>query len=119
MDMSAVYLALAACSGVALLIIGLAIPLYLGKIKRNNFYGFRTTKTLSNDEIWYAANRDSARNFMWAGSIILLTALILFFSRGSLGLDPLVIIMVSVTFIALVGAVIKSFMFLSKYVKNR
>ena len=115
MDMSAVYLALAACSGVALLIIGLAIPLYLGKIKRNNFYGFRTPKTLSNDEIWYAANRDSAINFMWAGSLILLTSLILFLLRSSLGIDSLVIIMASITFITLVGAVIKSFIFLSKY----
>jgi uncharacterized membrane protein len=115
MDMNVFYMALATCLFVALLFIGLSIPLYLGKIKRNNYYGFRTTKSLSNDEIWYAVNRDSAINFMWAGSIILLTALILFFSRNSLGSEILVTIMASVSFLAMAGAMVKSFMYLSKY----
>lgn len=119
MEMNTVYLALATCSSVALLIIGLAIPLYLGKIERNGFYGFRTNKTLSSDEIWYAANRNSAVNFIGAGLLILLTAFVLLLVRNRLEIDSLVIAIASITIVSLVGAVIKSFMFLSNYSENK
>ncbi len=42
-----------ACTGLFVL---LAIPLILRKVPRNGLYGFRTPKTLRNDEIWYEAN---------------------------------------------------------------
>ncbi len=35
----------------------LAIPLALGLIPRNRFYGMRTAKTLSDERVWYSANR--------------------------------------------------------------
>jgi hypothetical protein len=37
--------------------VGLALPLLMGKMKRNKIFGFRTPLTLSSDEIWYPANR--------------------------------------------------------------
>ncbi len=40
--------------------VAVAIPMLLGKIPRNNFYGFRTKLTLSSDKIWYSTNRFSA-----------------------------------------------------------
>lgn len=40
----------------ALIIIG-CIPMILGKVKRNAWYGFRTAKTVASDEFWYPANR--------------------------------------------------------------
>jgi uncharacterized membrane protein len=45
----------------AVLIFVLAIPLVLGLIPRNRFYGVRTAKTLSRDDIWYRANRFGGR----------------------------------------------------------
>ncbi len=42
---------------VPLSVIALAIPLMLEKIPRNHFYGIRTRRTLSSNEIWYYANR--------------------------------------------------------------
>jgi uncharacterized membrane protein len=42
---------------VPVLTIALSIPMVLGKIPPNRFYGFRTRKTLSNPEVWYRANR--------------------------------------------------------------
>lgn len=115
MDKNAVYVALATCSGTALLIIGLAIPLLKGKIKRNHWYGFRTPKTLSSDAVWYPANREAAANMMLAGVIILLTALVLWLAGRFLTAPQSVITMASVTFFALVGAVVKSFVSLSRY----
>lgn len=75
---NAVYMALAACSGVSVFLFLLNIPLYLGKIKRNSWYGFRTPRTLSSDEIWFPANREAGLNFMIACVVILLTSLVLF-----------------------------------------
>jgi hypothetical protein len=46
--------------------IAISIPLFLGKIPPNKFYGFRTRKTLSNDQIWYAANFKGAVNLIVA-----------------------------------------------------
>lgn len=40
-----------------LLLIGLAFPMINGTVSRNTTYGFRTRKTLSNDQIWYQANK--------------------------------------------------------------
>jgi uncharacterized membrane protein len=48
---------LAILSIVPVLTIALSIPMVLGKIPPNRFYGFRTRKTLSNPEVWYRANR--------------------------------------------------------------
>lgn len=115
MDKNAVYVALASCAGVAVLIIGLAIPLLQGKIKRNHWYGFRTPKTLSSDAVWYPANREAAANMLLAGIIILLTALVLWLAGSFLTPSQAVITMASVTFFALVGAVVKSFMALRRY----
>jgi SdpI/YfhL protein family len=35
----------------------LAVPLTLGLIPRNRYYGVRTPRTLSDDEAWYRSNR--------------------------------------------------------------
>jgi uncharacterized membrane protein len=39
------------------LILLLSLPLVFGWIPRQSFYGARTAKTLSSDDIWYPANR--------------------------------------------------------------
>ena len=53
----------------ALLLFIAAVPLLFGLIPRNRFYGVRTTKTMSDEKIWYAVNRLAALAVM-AGSII-------------------------------------------------
>jgi len=39
------------------LILTASIPLVFGVIPRNRIYGIRTRKTLSDDSVWYRANR--------------------------------------------------------------
>jgi uncharacterized membrane protein len=41
----------------AVLIALISVPLILGLVPRNRLYGVRTRKTLSDDRIWYPANR--------------------------------------------------------------
>jgi len=41
----------------AILILIASIPLVIGIVPRNRVYGIRTCKTLSDDSVWYPANR--------------------------------------------------------------
>ena len=41
----------------SVLILIASIPLVLSVVPRNRFYGIRTCKTMSDDGIWYSANR--------------------------------------------------------------
>lgn len=67
--------------GIGILIIALAIPMYLRKVKRNGFYGFRTSLTRSSDEVWYPSNRYAAITMMiWSVIAIGLGVVSLFFS---------------------------------------
>ena len=57
-----------------ILLILLAIPLYLGKIKPNLWYGFRIRKTLENPNIWYPVNKFGAGWMMISGAVTVLCA---------------------------------------------
>ena len=60
--------------GVMEIILGL--PLLFEKIKPNWFYGFRLPKSMSNKEIWYKTNRYVGRDFIVAGIIVIIAALV-------------------------------------------
>ena len=49
----------------------LSLPLIFGWIPRQSFYGARTSKTLSSDDIWYPANQ-------FAGGVLLVCSCIYF-----------------------------------------
>lgn len=69
---------------VGLLFIGLGVPLVLGRVPPNQFYGCRTTKTLSNPKAWYEANRISGKDFLISGVLILAASLVtLVFGQGA------------------------------------
>jgi uncharacterized membrane protein len=52
------------------------VPFLRGWIPRNRLAGFRTPKTLSNDRVWYEANRVAGRDLMVAGVVIMATAVV-------------------------------------------
>jgi uncharacterized membrane protein len=62
------------CNGLLFIILG--IPLYLKKIKPNGIYGFRTEKTMSDPNIWYAVNRTGGIDMCIAGLVIILGSLL-------------------------------------------
>jgi uncharacterized membrane protein len=44
-------------AGAALLVAALGVPLALGRVGPNPWYGFRTPRTLTDPEVWWVANR--------------------------------------------------------------
>lgn len=63
-----------------LLLIGLSVPLLLGKIPPNGWYGFRVPSTLYNPDVWYKVNRYAARWMLLSGIITVVAASLLYYS---------------------------------------
>ena len=61
-----------------LLLAGLSVPLLLGKIPPNGWYGFRVPSTLYNPDLWYKVNRHMARWMLAAGIITVIGAVALY-----------------------------------------
>jgi uncharacterized membrane protein len=57
-----------------LVLFAVGVPLLRGWIPRNRLAGFRTSKTLSNDRVWYVANRVAGRDLMISGLVVMTTA---------------------------------------------
>ena len=65
------------CSG--LLLAAISIPLILGKIGPNPWYGFRVERTLSDPVVWYAVNAYSAKWLLAVGIVNIVSAVVLYF----------------------------------------
>src|SRR5439155_7773639 len=72
-----ILLLLFVCSG--LLLSGLSIPLIMGKIGPNPWYGFRVERTLSDPKVWYAVNAYSAKRLLAVGMATSLGSILLYF----------------------------------------
>ncbi|MBN2063158.1 MAG: SdpI family protein [Sedimentisphaerales bacterium] len=57
---------------VGLLFIALALPLVLKKVPPNVWYGWRTPGAYESDDIWYAINSYTGRDFLVQGIIIII-----------------------------------------------
>ena len=62
--------------GSSLFVSAVAIPMTLDKIPPNALYGFRTARTLSDEKIWYPANRAAGRALTLAGLVSAAAAVI-------------------------------------------
>ena len=94
---------------IGLLFIILSLPLIYKKIKPNRWYGFRTEKTLSDERIWYEANRIAGYDLLIAGiAIVVGSVLISILSKLFPGL-PNETLKVALVIVALGIAVIHSF----------
>jgi uncharacterized membrane protein len=90
------------------------VPLALQKIKPNGWYGFRTPKTLSDENIWYEANRVAGIDLSLAGLLTIFTSIALFLFSGFLTEKQVIITLVIVTIGSLWVAVIHSFIVLRR-----
>jgi hypothetical protein len=75
-----ILLILFVCSG--LVLVGLSIPLIMGKIAPNPWYGFRVKRTLSDPAVWYAVNAYSAKWLLAVGIVNVVAAVVLYFVPG-------------------------------------
>ncbi len=64
------------------LLVALSLPLLLGKVGPNVFYGFRVSRTLTDSRLWYAANRFAAKRLIAAAVSIMAAAVALYFVPG-------------------------------------
>ncbi len=64
------------CILTGLLLTGLSIPLVRGKVKPNQWYGFRIQLTLDNPGIWYPANAWAGRRLFVVGVGIIAATLL-------------------------------------------
>ena len=67
---------------IGLLMIGLAIPLILGRVPPNHWYGFRIRLTLDDPSIWYPANRYAAWLLLVVGGVVIVAAMVLAVALG-------------------------------------
>jgi uncharacterized membrane protein len=102
----------------AIVFVGMSIPLVLGKVPPNGWYGVRLKKTLENEEIWYKANAYFGRDFLIASLFVLSVCIALFFNKESMDLNTLLIVISTVMLIPYVVAVVKTFVYLRKLSKK-
>lgn len=95
-------------AGVGLLYIALGIPLLRGQVKPNGWYGCRTTKTLSNEKIWYAVNRITGRDMIAAGIAVLISSLVVFLLRGQMNSDFAAAVLLAVLLLGVGAMVVNS-----------
>ncbi len=94
-----------------LLLAALSIPLILGKIGPNPWYGFRVKKTLNNPAVWYPANAYAAKRLLLVGLVSSLFAF-LFYFVPNIDLNTYAIGCAVVTVGGLIVAVIQSILHL-------
>lgn len=97
-----------------ILLAGVSLPLVAGRVKRNGVYGFRTPKTLSSDDVWYAANRYAGRQLFGAGSAQIAGTLLLLPFAGRLDAGTLGLLGLALTLVPLGVALAKSFRYLGR-----
>ena len=55
----------------------LGIPLWVAMVKPNRIYGIATAATLSDESLWYAANRAAGRDLVMVGALMLVLSVVL------------------------------------------
>jgi uncharacterized membrane protein len=98
------------------LFIAIAQPLIRRQVKPNPWYGFRTPKTMGNEEIWYAANEYCGKALTAAGGIMALAAVALvpLAFLPHMGLNAYAYAWLIAFTVSLVWSVIISFRYLEK-----
>ena len=95
-------------AGMGFLIILLCVPMILEMVPPNNWYGFRTRRTLSDPNVWYPANRIAGQYFAVAGVLIVITTLLVFLFHKNLPPKTSSLILLSVSLISILGATVLS-----------
>ena len=96
----------------ALLLIAASVPLIQRRVRPNSVYGFRTPKTLGDEQVWYEANAFSGRMLLRAGAVTLVGTVILAFVPLPLAAKALAD--AAVTLVSVLWALIVSFAYLQK-----
>jgi uncharacterized membrane protein len=99
-------------AAVGILLALVSLPMIGNKVKPNRIYGFRTRRTISNPEVWYAANHYAGIHLFVAGICIALLAVLLALLPG-INLLSYTTINVVAMMVILIVAVIRSLIFVN------
>ncbi len=102
--------------GIGCLIIGLAIPLVLEKIPPNRWYGFRTSDTLADTELWYKVNRYAGRDLIVYGIYWIASGLVI----NRLNLEPPygLLIWAGLIWVGMMVVVIRGMLYVNRFLKR-
>lgn len=95
-------------AAVGILYIGLGIPLVLGQVKPNSWYGCRTRKTLSDERIWYAVNRVTGRDMIGAGVFVLISSVSIYLFGRDMNADQAAAVLLSTLVLSVTVVVVNS-----------
>ena len=84
---------------VGIVFVALGIQLKHEKVPPNWFYGFRTRRTLSDTNIWYAVNRVTGEDMILAGVVLTATAVLMLALRNWIAPEAAVFVLVAVILI--------------------
>ena len=99
--------------GIGALMIAVSIPLILGRVPPNRWYGFRVRRTLEDEHVWYAANCFTAWRMARLGGIAMAAAVVCYLLPG-MEFETYAGIMGALLGLGVVLTMIQSFIFLSK-----
>ncbi|MGF2616506.1 SdpI family protein [Rossellomorea vietnamensis] len=97
---------------VAILCIGLSIPLYLKKVKMNYFYGVRFPSSFQSEEAWYKINKYGGLMLMiWSVPELLFGIVLIFLPTVK---EPLSVIIAFSPILFLLPPLIQSYIYSEK-----
>ena len=106
--MSEVTIAALIFSGVGAVFIALGIPLFQKRVPPNTWYGCRTTKSLSDERIWYAVNRITGQDMILTGILIIMSSLIVFMLRNQMNPNTAAVALLAVLIMSTTGMAVNS-----------
>ena len=112
--MSDVNIAVLIFTLVGIVFIGLGVPLFQRRVPPNAWYGCRTTKSLSDERIWYAINQVTGKDMILIGILMIVSSLAVFILRKGLNSNHAVVILLSVLILSTAGMAVNSF----RHLKN-
>lgn len=101
-------------AGVGLLFIALSVPLIQERVPPNSLYGFRTARTLSDLQIWYAINRIQGLDLLIAGALMTLGSVAMLFLGQGLSRQQVVVPLFLLMVFTLSGAAIHGYIALRR-----
>jgi hypothetical protein len=86
------------------ILIAVSIPVYLGKIRMNCYYGFRIRKAFESEENWYTINRYGAKALMYWSVVIMAIGIVCLY------IEPQSVLTVAkLTFLSVIVPIIQTF----------
>jgi uncharacterized membrane protein len=78
----------------------LGVPLWRGRVRPNFWYGCRTRRTLSDERVWYAVNRVTGRDMIFAGACTAASAVAVLLFRRDANNDVTTLVLLCVMLLA-------------------